>query len=303
MTVIRQDIGSALGRFAEAAASDRIECGGLYGVSEGWRMPAALWRAPAGFNGWTEPMDLLTLAFMRHGEPGARVWRGDGPHAGRGATARDRTITVQPAGAREHYSGDGPVSFGHAYLKADDLRSLSREAFGREVELRDDIVLTPNPALERALNDYLDRAMDAVEAPSAIEMDARAVLITLNLLRDHGGSAPPPVQHGGLAPWQLRRVRDHVEEYLARDIPLAELSALVRLSSYHFCRAFARSTGLPPHRWIQTRRIEHAKALLARPEGTILEVAAQVGYDNPGHFAKVFRKLVGMTPREFRRTL
>jgi AraC family transcriptional regulator len=111
------------------------------------------------------------------------------------------------------------------------------------------------------------------------------------------------VQHGGLAPWQLRRVRDHVEENLARDIPLAELSALVRLSSYHFCRAFARSTGLPPHRWIQTRRIEHAKALLARPEGTILEVAAQVGYDNPGHFAKVFRKLVGMTPREFRRAL
>jgi AraC family transcriptional regulator len=77
----------------------------------------------------------------------------------------------------------------------------------------------------------------------------------------------------------------------------------VRLSPYHFCRAFARSTGLPPHRWIQTRRIEHAKALLVRPEAAILEVAAQVGYENPGHFAKVFRKFVGMTPREFRRAL
>lgn len=303
MNVIRQDMGTTLDRFVETAASERIECGGIYGVSEGWRMPAALWRAPAGFNAWTEPLDLFTLAFIRHGDPGASIWRGDGPHAGRRATARDRTVTVQQAGTREFYSGDGPVSFGHVYLRSDDLRALSLEAFGRDTDLRDDVVLTPNPALERALNDYLDRAMDAHDAPSAVEMDARAVLITLRLLRDHAASATPPSRLGGLAPWQLRRVRDHVAENLARDIPLAELSALVRLSPYHFCRSFARSTGLPPHRWIQAQRIEHAKELLARADLTILETAALVGYDNPGHFAKVFRKLVGVTPREFRRSL
>jgi AraC family transcriptional regulator len=180
---------------------------------------------------------------------------------------------------------------------------LAMEAFGRDIQLRNDHARMPNPALERRLDGYLSRATDPCEMPSTVEMDARAVLIGIDLLRDHSVTPSRAPQHGGLAPWQVRKVSDFIEANLARDVPLAELAALARLSPYHFCRAFARSTGLPPHSWLQARRIERAKRHLARADHTILEVAAMVGYDNPGHFAKVFRRLVGMTPREFRRSL
>jgi AraC-like DNA-binding protein len=301
MGLMRHDFGMTVDGFVEAAVSERVACAGVFGITEGWRMPTALWHAPPSFNPWTARTDLLTLAFKRHGQPGAPARRGDGAEPGHHVRARARAAAVHRGGERD--GADGAVSLGHAYLDPGDLRSLSQEALGREVDLREDVALAPNPVLERSLNDYLDRAMDAVETPSAIEMDARAILISLRLLRDHGTPAAAPSRRGGLAPWQLRRVRNHVAEHLARDIPLAELSALVRLSPYHFCRGFSRSMGLPPHRWIQARRIEHAKALLARQEGTVLEVAAAVGYDNPGHFAKVFRKLVGVAPREYRRSL
>jgi AraC family transcriptional regulator len=178
---------------------------------------------------------------------------------------------------------------------------VANEAFGQDINLHIDHALVPNPILERRLDDYLGRATDQRDTPSTMEMDARAVLIGIELLRNHSVRPLRPPQHGGLAPWQVRKVSDFIEANLARDVPLAELASLIRLSPYHFCRAFGRSTGLPPHRWLQARRIEAAKLHLARDDRTILEIAAMVGYDNPGHFAKVFRRLVGVTPREFRR--
>lgn len=107
----------------------------------------------------------------------------------------------------------------------------------------------------------------------------------------------------GLAPWRLKRAIDLLESRLGDDVTLEELARAVDLSPYHFNRQFRRSTGLPPHRWLQARRVERAKTLLAQPGADVLSVAAAVGYENPGHFAKLFRRYVGVSPSEFRRQL
>ena len=94
---------------------------------------------------------------------------------------------------------------------------------------------------------------------------------------------------------------NHLQDHLADDVSLAELAALVGLSSYHLCRAFKASTGLPPHRWRLARRIERARELLEHSEISITDVAAAVGYEDPSQLAAVFRKTLGMSPTRYRR--
>jgi AraC family transcriptional regulator len=131
-----------------------------------------------------------------------------------------------------------------------------------------------------------------------------ARVLLLELLRlERGSAAVPPAPRGGLAAWQVRQARDFIEDHLAEDISLAELARLTRLSPTHFCSAFKRSIGLPPHQFQLRRRIERAKALLADPGRSVSEVALDCGFGLPGSFATAFRKTTGMTPSAFRRAL
>jgi AraC family transcriptional regulator len=113
----------------------------------------------------------------------------------------------------------------------------------------------------------------------------------------------PQAARGGLAAWQVRVTRDFIEEHVAEQISLAELARLTRLSPIHFCRAFKRSVGLPPHQYQLRRRIERAKALLADPSHSVTSIALECGFSLPGGFATAFRRATGMTPSAFRRVL
>ena len=68
--------------------------------------------------------------------------------------------------------------------------------------------------------------------------------------------------HGGLAPWQVRRTEQILRERLDEAVTLACLAGECHLSVAHFARAFKRTTGQTPHRWLLERRVEHAKKLL-----------------------------------------
>jgi AraC family transcriptional regulator len=129
-------------------------------------------------------------------------------------------------------------------------------------------------------------------------------VLLLELLRlEQGSAAMPRTARGGLAAWQVRVTREFIEEHVAEQISLAELARLTRLSPIHFCRAFKRSVGLPPHQYQLRRRIERAKTLLADPRHSLTSIALECGFSLPGSFATAFRKATGMTPSAFRRAL
>lgn len=114
---------------------------------------------------------------------------------------------------------------------------------------------------------------------------------------DHGDTQAPI---GGLPGAALRRVLEYIEANLHRNPPLSELCALAHMSAFHFARLFKQSTGVPPHRFVVWRRIEHAKALLVSDGAPIALVARSVGFRTPGHFTTVFRRTTGMTPGAYR---
>jgi AraC family transcriptional regulator len=81
------------------------------------------------------------------------------------------------------------------------------------------------------------------------------------------------------------------------------LARLVRLSSYHFCRAFKQSLGLPPHQYHCQRRTDPARRLLATTEASVTEIGLTVGYSETSSFTAVFHRTTGLTPTAFRRSL
>src|SRR5262249_42221169 len=88
----------------------------------------------------------------------------------------------------------------------------------------------------------------------------------------------PSVRKGRLAPWQLRRATDYLVAHVADDVQLRELCDLVKLSQWHFCRAFKLSTGLTPHQWLLQTRIAKAKELLLKSDRPLAEIAIDTGF-------------------------
>jgi AraC family transcriptional regulator len=139
---------------------------------------------------------------------------------------------------------------------------------------------------------------------SRLYAETLAKVLLLELLRfEQGSAAMPQAARGGLAAWQVRRAREFIEEHVAEQISLAELARLTRLSPIHFCRAFKRSVGLPPHQYQLRRRIERAKTLLADPRHSVTSIALECGFSLPGSFSTAFHRATGMTPSAFRRAL
>jgi AraC family transcriptional regulator len=106
---------------------------------------------------------------------------------------------------------------------------------------------------------------------------------------------------GGLAPVQLRRVTEFVQEHLDQDLSLAQLAETVSLSPAHFSQVFRQSIGARPHQFVLRARVERAKNILRNPQTRILDVALACGFQTQQHFARVFRALCSVSPREYRR--
>ncbi|MEO8523656.1 MAG: AraC family transcriptional regulator [Caldimonas sp.] len=109
-----------------------------------------------------------------------------------------------------------------------------------------------------------------------------------------------PRPRGGLAPSALRRVREHIEANLAEHIELCDLAALTGLSACHFSRAFKQSVGMPPHRYLMSRRIAAATRLIETTDRPMCDIALEVGFSDQSHFTRVFTVEIGESPRRFR---
>jgi AraC family transcriptional regulator len=105
----------------------------------------------------------------------------------------------------------------------------------------------------------------------------------------------------GLAPWQLARVRRHIERHLESRLTNAGLAALVRLNEDHFARAFKISVGRPPHAYVLERRVEHAKSLLLGGNLPLSQIAAAAGFADQAHLSRRFRATVGVSPASWQR--
>lgn len=110
----------------------------------------------------------------------------------------------------------------------------------------------------------------------------------------------PTVYKGGLPGHRLKRVLDYIADNLAENLSLSQLASVAGMSPHYFSELFRQSTGRAPHNYVLLQRIERVKQQLRDPKRSIIEAGLDAGFQNPSHFARMFRKLVGVTPSRFR---
>jgi transcriptional regulator GlxA family with amidase domain len=82
--------------------------------------------------------------------------------------------------------------------------------------------------------------------------------------------------------------------------PVLRLARVSGVSEAHFARSFKEAFGVPPHRYLLTRRIERAQTLLRDTDLSITDIAFQTGWSSLGTFGRTFRDITGVSPRETR---
>jgi AraC family transcriptional regulator len=134
----------------------------------------------------------------------------------------------------------------------------------------------------------------------AIYCEAMALSAVHYVLHRYTGTAPRPAR--AFPGWRLRRAKDHMAAHLSDpQLQLQNVAQSVGLSTGFFHRAFKETTGETPLAYIQRQRIELAIPLLAQPELSIATTALRAGFLSPSHFARLFRRQVGVTPSQYRR--
>ena len=99
---------------------------------------------------------------------------------------------------------------------------------------------------------------------------------------------------------RLLRAKDRIDAASHEEWPVRRLASVSGISEAHFARSFKEAFGVPPHRYVLTRRIERATALLRDTDLTITEIAFATGWNSLGTFGRIFRDVTGASPGELR---
>jgi AraC family transcriptional regulator len=277
--------------FTPAAASDRLGWVGLE-AARYHAAPAAELHPPAlthhRFILFSRPPEELDLRYDG-------VKRYHPPPAG--------AIALVPAGIPVQWRWRGSFDWLHIFLEPRLIAKVAAEAFDL-----DPMRLTL-PSLDCLDLPHLRAAMRAVDAELTVggaggrlAAESLANVLAVHLIRHVLTPRRPELKRDGRLPQgRLRAVIEYIEEHLDAGPTLEQMSAVARLSPYHFARQFRTATGLPPHQYVIVRRIEWAKRLLhADSDLSLADVAAYTGFSDQSQFSHHFKRLVGITPRQFR---
>lgn len=149
-----------------------------------------------------------------------------------------------------------------------------------------------------AINDDIDRTREYLDRAQRLLSNHKR-----GPTKEHAAQEPGGQGQGGqgLAPWQVRRLARFVEENLHEIIRAEDLAGIARLSISHFSRAFRESFRQTPYAYVLDRRIARAKQMMAAGNEPLAQIALSCGMADQAHFSRLFRRLTGETPSQWRR--
>lgn len=102
---------------------------------------------------------------------------------------------------------------------------------------------------------------------------------------------------------QVRKIREYIERHIEEKLTMADICRYINYSPSSLCALFREIENDTLLHYINVRKIEQAKKLLHTDEVSIAEIAARLSFDTPQYFARVFRRVTGMTPTAYRQSL
>ncbi len=250
--------------------------------------PGTTLRWAPGFAAATDPAAAAHFAFLlppARTDPGAMLFL---PALANSVSTPPATfcacIALDAAALRDLLAGDATP--GAAFLRAPAAPALA---------------LTLTPAARFAAESIL--SCPFAGSFRAMALTARGHDLLLEFLTALANSASPrsgPVTRA-LAD-RIHAAAESLKRQLENPPTLPALAREVGLSETTLKRGFHQVFGTTPFAYLRARRLEHAHALLAAGEATVLEAAAVVGYSNPSNFAAAFRRQFGVNPKTFQLT-
>jgi AraC family transcriptional regulator len=182
------------------------------------------------------------------------------------------------------------------------LNAAGRSLFSRDqVELWPDLQVTDARIANLLFALEAERACGYVAGPLFI--DSLEMALAGLLLTSQNRVQPNISRNSALPPRRLRRVLEFMGANIDKPLRLEHIAAIAELSSSHFLHQFRRSMNTSPHKYLLSLRIAQGKRMLHNRHLSVVEVAQAVGFDNPQHFATVFRRMTGVSPSFYRRHL
>jgi len=179
------------------------------------------------------------------------------------------------------------------------IKALDETAHESDIELTEHWNLTDPHIL--AVLTAMTTDLDEGSPAGRLYGESLANALAVYLLSRYATHRRGPLLHrGGLPKYRLRRILDYIGDNLADDLSLSELAAVAGMSPHYFAQLFRDSMGHSPHRYVLLQRIERAKEGLRDASRSIIDVGSKAGFENPSHFARVFRQFVGTTPSKYR---
>ena len=197
----------------------------------------------------------------------------------------------EPHGCRS-YDGK-PFSYRGIGVLPDVMRAAMREITGQAMlpQFRERIL--SQSELACSLRDL--HAM-IVREDKEFRKEEIFLMLLGQLLRDNAGESPLPDacrDESGIG-----AVCAYLEEHSAEPVSLDQLGKVAGLSKYYLLRSFTKQKGISPYRYLETIRIAKARKLLER-NVPMIEVALQTGFADQSHFSRFFKRLIGVTPRQY----
>jgi AraC family transcriptional regulator len=164
-------------------------------------------------------------------------------------------------------------------------------------------IVTRDHVCTHLLHVLTEEARVPMHAAQKLLVESVASALALRLLAQFTSTpaaATPPVA-GELTARRFARVRDYIEHNLGDAITLEDLARVAGVSRFHFARQFRARTGESPMGYLLRTRVERAKALLRDSRTRVIDISAELGFADQSHFARTFRRLVGMPPSVYAR--
>lgn len=150
----------------------------------------------------------------------------------------------------------------------------------------------------------LARLAEEVRAPgfgSDVFVESAAMMLVVELCRHlQTRQSADTAPRGRIADWRLRRLKDRVEAGISGPLSIAELAGECGMSSRHLIRTFKNTVGITLSDYIAIARIRRAQQELAQEDALIKVVAFNCGFQSAAAFSASFRKVTGLTPKQFR---
>jgi AraC-like DNA-binding protein len=186
----------------------------------------------------------------------------------------------------------------------DDLEPLLDDLAPSQVQFRQRVDLT-----DTLLHHLLQAIAEEIETSGPggrLYRHTLTLLLLAQLVRCASNLAQPvkrAYKKGGLPSWRLKRALELLDSGLTERPTLTELACDVGLHPTSFCRAFKQSMGISPHRYLLERRVQRAKEMMTDHTLTLTQVALDCGFSTSSQFSVIFRRIVGLTPSTYRRSL